>query len=300
MRKKSRKKYGSSDSRLYGVYSGNKNRCENPNNAQWHLGGGKGIKFKFKDYEHFRKWSIKNGYIPRETMLKRKNKNGDYTPRNCYWDNRRGEKVFEIDGVKMNSKKLSEKIGVCTTTILNRARKYGAESDELLCKPGDVLKIQNKVIYNGEERILKDLLDSNNVTVTAYYWRVNNGWSVEKAIDTPVSKRKMPKKFDRHIFEYKGEEVTIEEIADMIGIKEDTVRSRFYRGMSVEEVINTPLFTHTGGKIMFDYKGEKLSTRKLSEKTGLSESLIRTRHARGMTTDEIVNTPLHTHFKKNK
>lgn len=238
MRKKSRKKLANCR-KLRQVYGANKNRCENPNNAYWYIGGGKGIKFKFKNFEHFRKWSLRTGYIPGEVMLRRRNTNKDYTPHNCFWSSKRNTKIFDIDGDKLTTKQLSEKTGLATSTLLIRTRKYGIDSDKVASDRYDNIRL--KVKYKGEYRFLNDLLKKESVSKYAYYWRVNNGWSIERAIETPTKKRSMPKKFKRHIFLYKGEEVTIEEISDMVGIKESTIRSRFYRGVSVEDVINNTL-----------------------------------------------------------
>lgn len=82
-----------SNERLYGIWQGMKDRCNNSNNPNYHNYGGRGIsicKDWEKDYKVFREWSYENGWtedIPEDhnasLSIERINVNGNYEPSNC-------------------------------------------------------------------------------------------------------------------------------------------------------------------------------------------------------------------------
>lgn len=82
-----------SNERLYGIWSGMKDRCLNSNNPNYHNYGGRGIRIcdEWRDsYKKFREWAYKNGWtedIPEEhkfaLSIERKDVNGNYEPSNC-------------------------------------------------------------------------------------------------------------------------------------------------------------------------------------------------------------------------
>ena len=102
-------------SRLYGVWAGMIQRCENPKVSSYHRYGGRGIAVctEWHDYAKFKDWAEANGYDPKakygECTLDRVDVNGNYCPDNCRWatakeqaNNRRGNnaKLEEIGGEK--------------------------------------------------------------------------------------------------------------------------------------------------------------------------------------------------------
>lgn len=88
-----RKQNAKTHERLYGIWQGMKDRCNNPNNTNYHNYGGRGIticeKWQ-KSYRDFRDWAYRNGWtedIPDNHQdalsIERINVNGNYCPENC-------------------------------------------------------------------------------------------------------------------------------------------------------------------------------------------------------------------------
>lgn len=81
--------HGHRHERLYGVWAEMKNRCEKPQNKEYHRYGGRGIKVctEWHDYAVFRKWAYDNGYDDNAARgsftLDRIDNDGNYCPDNC-------------------------------------------------------------------------------------------------------------------------------------------------------------------------------------------------------------------------
>ena len=83
---KSATRHGESYTRLYRTWRSMRQRCSNPNHADYGNYGGRGIAVcsEWENYETFRDWAIRNGYDNRLT-IERKNTDGNYEPGNCCW-----------------------------------------------------------------------------------------------------------------------------------------------------------------------------------------------------------------------
>lgn len=112
------------EKKLHEVFLSIKQRCNNPRSKSYKNYGGRGIKVcdewgdrKF-GYRRFEKWALGNGYREGLSIDRIDNDKG-YSPENCRWadwktqsNNKRTNRVFDVDGAEMTLKQISESFGV--------------------------------------------------------------------------------------------------------------------------------------------------------------------------------------------
>lgn len=136
----------SKDKRLYSIWSGMKQRCENKNNGRYYNWGARGIRVceQWHNFANFQEWALDNGYSA-DLTIDRINGAGDYEPTNCRWatrkvqaNNKRTNHLIEIDGEKRTIAEWSEISGVKSVTICYRINK-GWPAKDAVFKPATML-----------------------------------------------------------------------------------------------------------------------------------------------------------------
>lgn len=117
--------HGMSNTRLYRVWKGMRNRCYNKNSNSYVRYGGRGITVCDEwrnDFVNFYNWAIENGYDESadrgEFTIDRINNNGDYCPENCrlgnYFiqaNNKRSNRLITYNNECKNVKEWSKYFG---------------------------------------------------------------------------------------------------------------------------------------------------------------------------------------------
>jgi hypothetical protein len=80
--------HGLSDSREHRIWRAMKQRCTNSRSSNYSYYGGRGITICSRWLNSFENFYADMGPCPKGLTLERKNVNGNYTPRNCYWATR--------------------------------------------------------------------------------------------------------------------------------------------------------------------------------------------------------------------
>lgn len=133
-----------SSSKLYGAWHNMLTRCLVPENSRYYDYGGRGITVceEWKDFNNFKEWSLKNGYVEGKGLsIDRINNNGNYEPLNCRWIplseqsfNKRSNKFITYNNETMTMKEWSLKLGINYDTLRNRF-KEGWPIEKALTEP---------------------------------------------------------------------------------------------------------------------------------------------------------------------
>lgn len=79
-------KHGEINCRIYTIWQGMRQRCQNEMRPEFHNYGGRGITVcdEWQDYEPFAAWAKANGYAD-NLSIDRIDVDGNYEPSNCRW-----------------------------------------------------------------------------------------------------------------------------------------------------------------------------------------------------------------------
>ena len=171
-----RNKHGKSNTRLYGVWCGMKDRCYNKNSQGYHHYGGRGIVVcdEWKDdFMSFYNWALENGYdetAPRgQYTIERKDNDGPYSPENCRWAtiqeqerNKRNNVFVQVgDEVKV-LKDACEDLGLNYATE-RKTRKRRSSGIRPMAEYNEVRKVDADKRAEELERLIRDNPTWSNV-----------------------------------------------------------------------------------------------------------------------------------------
>lgn len=135
------KTHGQSDTRMYSIWCGMKQRCNGINTSSYKEYGGRGILVCaewLNSFETFKKWAIENGYTD-VLSIDRINNDGNYSSDNCRWAadkeqcrNRRSNRILTNNGIAKTVAEWSEETGIKSNTIRRRIDAYGWDVNKAL------------------------------------------------------------------------------------------------------------------------------------------------------------------------
>lgn len=117
-------------------------RCCNPNNAEYKNYGARGISVCPEWRSSFDAFILDMGPKPSSRhSVERRDNNGDYEPRNCYWatsaeqaNNKRTNVLVTFNGETRSISAWAKKIGISVQTLFAR-RRYGWTWERILTTP---------------------------------------------------------------------------------------------------------------------------------------------------------------------
>lgn len=125
------KKHGLSQTRIFEVWHGIKQRCLNKKDKHYKDYGGRGIiicNYWKNNFINFYKWAMRNGYKEGLT-IDRINNNGNYEPANCRWvtltdqaNNRRSNVMVTYNSETLTLTQMARKYNVNFHMLRNRLR----------------------------------------------------------------------------------------------------------------------------------------------------------------------------------
>jgi hypothetical protein len=138
--KKNKTKHGMEGTRIYNIWRGMKDRCNNKKSRDYKNYGGRGVLLydAWNSFENFYEW-VKISNYQENLTIDRINTNGNYEPSNCRWttwleqeNNRRNTVYLTIAGETKPVTQWARENNLNFTTIKERMKRGWKESDLLI------------------------------------------------------------------------------------------------------------------------------------------------------------------------
>jgi len=173
---------------LHNIWIKMRQRCNNPNNGDYHNYGGRGIEVCNKwnnSYSEFKKWALDNDWRPNRTQkyqsIDRIDVDGCYCPENCRWvdsktqnRNRRDNVWIDFHGEKIVLADLAEKYGI-KQYIIGRRYKQGYREDDLILPPNTLPRRFKKYNFKNEMLTVEEISLKLNINEHAVRSRIYKG-----------------------------------------------------------------------------------------------------------------------------
>lgn len=135
------KKHGMEGSKIYNIWAGMKQRCQNPAHNSFERYGGRGIKV-CEAWQKFEGFYADMGDPPEGHSLGRIDNDGDYDPSNVRWEtpkqqirNRSITKHYEYDGRKVTLGELADEKGMPVKILRTRIAAGGMSLEKAIAMP---------------------------------------------------------------------------------------------------------------------------------------------------------------------
>jgi len=172
-------------------------RCNDINNKRY---GGRGITVceEFQDFKTFKNWALTHGYSA-ELTIDRRDNNAGYSPDNCRWitgfaqaSNRSDNRIVTYKGVTDALVNICRRFNLDYALVNGRIQK-GWSPIKAISTRGDVFPITSRshlITFNGVTRTQMEWTKALGFKKNTLSERIRTGWSIEKALTTPIRKRR--------------------------------------------------------------------------------------------------------------
>lgn len=191
--------HGKSDTRLFGIWTNMRKRCNNPTDPAYKNYGGRGIGIcsEWDDYVNFDEWARTHGYKDNLTIDRIDNDKG-YSPNNCRWvdyltqaNNTRNNVYISAVGKTQNISAWARELNIPEYLIVYR-RSHGWTDEQALFTPilttGRAVKAidanGNEIFYESIKKAAEAVgvtpsaisraCKKNNGKSAGFYWEYNS------------------------------------------------------------------------------------------------------------------------------
>jgi len=144
--------------------------------------------------------------------------------------------------------------------------------------------IKTTICYRGVRyRNVFQMCKTLNLSTNAVYRRLSQGWSLERAIETPIKPRSGSVTYKGTLYD------TVLDLAKETGINYSTLKKRLLKE-EVEKAVTTPV-KDVGKSVVYN-NGHYSSIKDLAKVKNISYSLLLKRLINGLTVQEAVDKPV--------
>ena len=156
--------------RLFSIWKGMQDRCERPQNPNYHRYGGRGIKIEWPDFDSFLADMLAK--YQEGLTLDRIDNNGNYSLENCRWatmkeqaNNRSTNVYLEYKGKSHTIQEWANIMGLKVSVLGMRLRKYGWSVEKALTTP---VTVRTSICKKGH------LWNAPSVTINKLGYKICN------------------------------------------------------------------------------------------------------------------------------
>lgn len=306
--------HGLSAHPLYAVWSGMKQRCNNPNSSAYKNYGGRGIKIcsEWQDnFVAFFDWSMNIGGYQEGLTLDRIDNNKDYSPENCRFvsmkvqnNNRRDNRLITFEGQTKTLAEWAELLGISASALGRRLNNPNWSLNQAMTQA--VHPVEHFIEWNGEVHSKTEWAELYGIPIAVLDTRLRLGWPIDRALLEPINKNLSRKSIRTVSFD--GKEWRLKDLCLAYNLNYNTVLNRLHHGWTVDEAVKIETVSNQPKRAstirakqleLLEYKGQKHTQAEWAKISGLGD-ILRSRLALGWSLAEAIERPVNINQTKTK